>query len=100
MHITLAFWRRLGPSWILWHEPGWLKHAPLSADAATAILTRRPMIHQFHIADMAATIVSDGPLVLPRAGLIFNGPTEQALDAAVIASNQPTDAVRIEQNCL
>ena len=47
-----------------------------------------------------ATIVSDGPLTLPRAAKIFRGPDAAALDAAVTAAGQTTDAVRVEQNCL
>jgi glyoxylase-like metal-dependent hydrolase (beta-lactamase superfamily II) len=58
------------------------------------------MFHRFRIGDAAATIVSDGPLVLPAAGQIFHGPGADALDAAVTAAGQRTDAVRVEQNCL
>lgn len=58
------------------------------------------MFHRFHIGDMAATIVSDGPLVLPAAAEIFHGPRPDALDATLTASGQRTDAVRVEQNCL
>jgi glyoxylase-like metal-dependent hydrolase (beta-lactamase superfamily II) len=58
------------------------------------------MIHRFDISEMAATIVSDGPLVLPIAAKIFRGPGQEALDAAVTAAGQRTDAVRVEQNCL
>jgi glyoxylase-like metal-dependent hydrolase (beta-lactamase superfamily II) len=58
------------------------------------------MFHRFRIGDAAATIVSDGPLVLPAANRIFRGPGKGALDAAVTASGQATDAVRVEQNCL
>jgi glyoxylase-like metal-dependent hydrolase (beta-lactamase superfamily II) len=58
------------------------------------------MFHRFQIGDAAATIVSDGPLTLPTAAKIFHGPGKDALDAAVSAVGQPTDAVRVEQNCL
>jgi glyoxylase-like metal-dependent hydrolase (beta-lactamase superfamily II) len=58
------------------------------------------MIHRFDIGEMAATIVSDGPLVLPVAAKIFRGPGQEALDAAVTAAGQRTDAVYVEQNCL
>jgi glyoxylase-like metal-dependent hydrolase (beta-lactamase superfamily II) len=39
-------------------------------------------------------------LVLPAAAKIFRGPDPQAVDAALAASGQPSDAVRVEQNCL
>jgi glyoxylase-like metal-dependent hydrolase (beta-lactamase superfamily II) len=58
------------------------------------------MFHRFRIGEAAATIVSDGPLLLPAAGQIFHGPGSDALDAAVTAAGQPADAVRVEQNCL
>jgi glyoxylase-like metal-dependent hydrolase (beta-lactamase superfamily II) len=58
------------------------------------------MFHRFQIGEAAATIVSDGPLVLPPAAAIFRGPGEKALDAVVAAAGQRTDAVRVEQNCL
>lgn len=58
------------------------------------------MFHRFRIGTMDATIVSDGPLVLPRAAHIFKNPDEAAMDAALEASGQPTDKVCIEQNCL
>lgn len=58
------------------------------------------MFHRFRVGNMAATIVSDGPLVLPSAATIFRGPGVAALDAALAASHQPADAVRVEQNCL
>jgi glyoxylase-like metal-dependent hydrolase (beta-lactamase superfamily II) len=58
------------------------------------------MFHRFQVGEAAATIVSDGPLVLPNAAKIFRGPGKDALDAAVTASGQGTDAVRVEQNCL
>lgn len=58
------------------------------------------MFHRFRIGAAAATIVSDGPLTLPTAAKIFHGPGKDALDATVSAVGQPTDAVRVEQNCL
>jgi glyoxylase-like metal-dependent hydrolase (beta-lactamase superfamily II) len=38
--------------------------------------------------------------VLPIAAEIFQGPAADALDGALTASGQRTDAVRVEQNCL
>ncbi|HLY90286.1 MAG TPA: MBL fold metallo-hydrolase [Acetobacteraceae bacterium] len=58
------------------------------------------MFHRFRMGNSAATIVSDGPLTLPTASRIFAGPAKDALDAAVSATGQSTDAVRVEQNCL
>jgi glyoxylase-like metal-dependent hydrolase (beta-lactamase superfamily II) len=58
------------------------------------------MFHRFRIGDAAATIVSDGPLVLPVAAKIFRGPDAAEMDAAVTAAGQATSAVRVEQNCL
>jgi glyoxylase-like metal-dependent hydrolase (beta-lactamase superfamily II) len=58
------------------------------------------MFHRFKIGAMDATIVSDGPLTLPAAPRIFRGPAAQALDAALTEAGQPTDHVRVEQNCL
>src|SRR5215469_8321207 len=58
------------------------------------------MIHRFKIGEMPATIISDGPLVLPIAAKIFRGPGQEALDAVATAAGQRTDAVRVEQNCL
>jgi glyoxylase-like metal-dependent hydrolase (beta-lactamase superfamily II) len=58
------------------------------------------MIHRFHIGTTAATIVSDGPLVLPPATTIFKGPGETAMAARLQEARQPTDAVHVEQNCL
>jgi glyoxylase-like metal-dependent hydrolase (beta-lactamase superfamily II) len=58
------------------------------------------MFHRFTIGEVPATIISDGPLVLPIAAKIFRGPDKAALDAAVSASGQSTNAVRVEQNCL
>lgn len=58
------------------------------------------MFHRFRIGALDAAIVSDGPLVLPRAARIFKGPDEAAMDAALGASGQATDKVRVAQNCL
>lgn len=58
------------------------------------------MFHRFRLGDMDATIVSDGPLRLDPAPRIFTGPPPEALDAALTAAGLPTDAVRVEQNCL
>jgi glyoxylase-like metal-dependent hydrolase (beta-lactamase superfamily II) len=58
------------------------------------------MFHRFQVGAMAATIVSDGPLVLPAAPRIFKGPEPDALNAALTRSGQATDRVRVEQNCL
>jgi hypothetical protein len=54
------------------------------------------MFHRFRIGDASATIVSDGPLVLPASAKIFHGPAANALNAAVAASGQRTDAVRVQ----
>ncbi len=58
------------------------------------------MFHRFQIGDMAATIVSDGPLTLPRAVRIFKGPDDAPLVAALAQAGQPTDMLQVEQNCL
>jgi len=58
------------------------------------------MFHRFRIGATHATIVSDGPLVLPRAIRIFTGPDEAAMNAALAGSGQATDKVRVAQNCL
>jgi glyoxylase-like metal-dependent hydrolase (beta-lactamase superfamily II) len=58
------------------------------------------MFHRFRIGAMAATIVSDGPLVLPNPGRIFLGPGDAALSAALLAAGQPTDHIHVAQNCL
>jgi glyoxylase-like metal-dependent hydrolase (beta-lactamase superfamily II) len=58
------------------------------------------MFHRFRIGSMDATIVSDGPLLLPAAGALFKGPDEAAMNAALRQAGQPTDSVRIAQNCL
>ena len=49
---------------------------------------------------MEAAIVSDGPLVLPRAARIFKGPDAAAMDAALNAAGQAIDKVHVAQNCL
>ena len=58
------------------------------------------MFHRFRIGEAMATIVSDGPLTLPKAAKIFRGPEKASLDAAISAAGQPADAVHVEQNCL
>lgn len=58
------------------------------------------MFHRFKIGAADAAVVSDGPLLLPKAAKIFNGPDEAELDAVLTASGQATDAVRVAQNCL
>ncbi len=58
------------------------------------------MFHRFQIGAMQATIVSDGPLVLPAAPRIFKGPEADTLNAAMAAAGQDTTHVRVEQNCL
>ena len=58
------------------------------------------MFHRFQIGTMSATIVSDGPLVLPRAVRIFTGPDAAAMDAALGGPGRSTDKVRVAQNCL
>ena len=58
------------------------------------------MFHRFQIGAMHATIVSDGPLVLPGAARIFKGPDAAAMNAALDAAGQATDKVHVEQNCL
>jgi glyoxylase-like metal-dependent hydrolase (beta-lactamase superfamily II) len=49
---------------------------------------------------MTATIVSDGPLLLHTPAQTFVGPAAAALDASLKASGQPSDKIRVEQNCL
>jgi glyoxylase-like metal-dependent hydrolase (beta-lactamase superfamily II) len=58
------------------------------------------MFHRFKIGTMDATIVSDGPLLLHAPDQIFLGPEVAALDAALTASGQLADRIRVEQNCL
>jgi len=58
------------------------------------------MFHRFQIGAMSATIVSDGPLTLPRPARIFTGPDEIAIDAALRPGARAADKVRVEQNCL
>jgi glyoxylase-like metal-dependent hydrolase (beta-lactamase superfamily II) len=58
------------------------------------------LFHRFRIGTMDAAIVSDGPLVLPRASRIFAGPDEAAMDAALGGAGQAIDKVGVEQNCL
>lgn len=58
------------------------------------------MFHRFRIGAMEATIVSDGPLVLPRAAHIFDGPGDAELTAVLRDAGQPTGKVHVAQNCL
>lgn len=58
------------------------------------------MFHRFAVGAMHATIVSDGPLTLPRPGRIFSGPDEAAIDAALQPAARAADKVHVEQNCL
>jgi glyoxylase-like metal-dependent hydrolase (beta-lactamase superfamily II) len=58
------------------------------------------VFHRFMIGEATATIVSDGPLLLPPAAKIFQGAEADAMDAALTAAGQQTDAIRVEQNCL
>ena len=58
------------------------------------------MFHRFTIGTMAATIVSDGPLLLDAPEKIFLGPGQAALAGCLTAAGLPTDRVRVEQNCL
>lgn len=61
---------------------------------------RASVIHRFRIGRMAATILSDGPLLLPPARDLFFGPGEAALDAALRSAGLSPDHVRLAQNCL
>jgi glyoxylase-like metal-dependent hydrolase (beta-lactamase superfamily II) len=58
------------------------------------------MFHRFTIGTMTATIVSDGPLLLHTPAQTFVGPAAAALDASLQTSGQPSDKIRVEQNCL
>ena len=58
------------------------------------------MLHRFLIGTMAATIVSDGPLLLHAPEQVFLGPGAAALGASLTASGQRSDKIRVEQNCL
>jgi glyoxylase-like metal-dependent hydrolase (beta-lactamase superfamily II) len=58
------------------------------------------MFHTFSIGAMRATIVSDGPLTLPAAATIFQGPDPAVLEAALTHNGLPRGRVRVEQNCL
>lgn len=49
---------------------------------------------------MAATIVSDGPLLLHAPDRVFLGPGTAVLGATLTAAGQHTDRIRVEQNCL
>jgi glyoxylase-like metal-dependent hydrolase (beta-lactamase superfamily II) len=58
------------------------------------------MFHRFKIGTMDATIVSDGPLTLHAPEQIFLGPKPRVLADSLTAARQPTDRIRVEQNCL
>ena len=58
------------------------------------------MLHRFKIGTMAATIVSDGPLLLHAPEQIFLGPGAAALGASLTTAGQQSDKIRVEQNCL
>jgi len=58
------------------------------------------MFYRFRIGAMDATIVSDGPLLLPRASRIFSGPDEAAMGAVLGGGVAAREKVRVEQNCL
>ena len=58
------------------------------------------MFHRFQVGAMNATIVSDGPLVLPAAPRIFRGPDAAAINSALEAAGLDMNHVRVEQNCL
>jgi glyoxylase-like metal-dependent hydrolase (beta-lactamase superfamily II) len=58
------------------------------------------MFHRFNSGSMHATIVSDGPLTLPRPARIFSGLDEVAIDEALQPAARAADKVRVEQNCL
>ncbi len=49
---------------------------------------------------MHAAIVSDGPLTLPGPNELFSGVDPAAFAAGLRAENVPSDATRVEQNCL
>ena len=58
------------------------------------------MFYRFEIGTMAATIVSDGPLLLHAPDKIFVGPGPDALAASLAEAGQDVDRIRVEQNCL
>ena len=58
------------------------------------------MHHRFQIGDMAATIVSDGPLRLARPHRIFQNTEAAVLAEALTRAGQPPDRIFVEQNCL
>lgn len=58
------------------------------------------MFHPFNIGGMEARIISDGPLSLPPATEIFNGPDTVAIEAALAQAGQQNGRLRVEQNCL
>lgn len=58
------------------------------------------MFHRFRIGDMAATVLSDGPLNLPAAPRIFRKVDPDALRTCLRGAGQSPDLTRVEQNCL
>ena len=58
------------------------------------------MFHRFRIGDIAATMISDGPLRLARPHRIFKGVDPAALADALTHAGQVPDRILVEQNCL
>lgn len=58
------------------------------------------MFHRFTIGDIAATMISDGPLRLARPHRIFQGVDPAALADALTHAGQVPDRILVEQNCL
>ncbi len=58
------------------------------------------MFHRFRIGTMDAAMVSDGPLLLPRAARVFPDADRAALNAALAAAGQTSGKLRVAQNCL
>lgn len=58
------------------------------------------MFHRFRIGDIAATMISDGPLRLARPHRIFQGVDPAALADALTHAGQVPDRILVEQNCL
>jgi glyoxylase-like metal-dependent hydrolase (beta-lactamase superfamily II) len=58
------------------------------------------MFHRFRIGDMAATVLSDGPLELPSAPRIFRKVDADAVCARMRDAGLSPDVTRVEQNCL
>lgn len=58
------------------------------------------MFHRFRIGDIAAMMISDGPLRLARPHRIFQGVDPAALADALTHAGQVPDRILVEQNCL